>query len=132
MEVEEILHQVEETLISRDAERLVSLYAPDYLFEDTASGERITDRAELNSYFEQLFSLPGVQFSDVRFFALGERGAGQWTWSGRSKASGEYYAIRGASLFKLAEDGMREEIIFNDPRPLYRDAGLISTHLLLS
>jgi hypothetical protein len=117
MEIEEILPQVEETLISRDAERLVSLYAPDFLFDDTASGERITNKAELKSYFEQLFSLPEVKFSDVSFFALGERGAGQWTWSGRSKASGEHYAIRGASLFKLAEDGIREEIIFYDPRP---------------
>lgn len=117
MEIEEILRHAEEALVSQDVERLVSLYASDFLFDDTASGERITDRGELKSYFEQLFSLPGTAFSDVNFFVLGERGAGQWTWSGSSRESGRNFSIRGASFFKLAEDGIREEIIFYDPRP---------------
>ncbi len=116
MEFDAILRQGEKALTGLNAEALVALYAPEFLLEDTASGNRISNKAELREYYDGLFALPGVSFTDVSFFALGERAAGQWTWRGRSQ-SGEKYAIRGASLFKLGEDGIREEILFYDPRP---------------
>ena len=115
MEFEKILRQGEIALIKLDAEALVALYAPDFLFEDTASGNRMTNKSELRAYYDRLFSLPDVSFTDVSFFSMGEKAAGQWTWCGRSQ-SGEKFAIRGASLFKLGEDGIREEILFYDPR----------------
>ncbi len=115
MEFEKILRQGEKALIKLDAEALVALYAPDFLFEDTASGNRMTNKSELRAYYDRLFSLPDVSFTDVSFFSMGEKAAGQWTWCGRSQ-SGEKFAIRGASLFKLGEDGIREEILFYDPR----------------
>jgi hypothetical protein len=116
MEFDVILRQGEKALTGLNADALCALYAPEFLLEDTASGNRITDKAELREYYDRLFSLPEVSFIDVRFFALGERAAGQWTWGGRTQ-SGEKYAIRGASLFILGEDGIREEILFYDPRP---------------
>ncbi|NIM95785.1 MAG: hypothetical protein GTO18_18960 [Anaerolineales bacterium] len=116
MQFDDLLRKAERALVDLDTEALVSLYAPEFLFEDTASGDRITDKEELKVYFNELFSLPDVAFVDVNFYALGERGAGRWTWCGSSIQSGKEYAIRGASLFKLGEDGIREEIIFYDPR----------------
>ena len=116
MEFDEILRHAEQALTSLDAEKLVSLYASDFVFEDTASGDRIGDKTELRAYFDRLFSLPEVSFTDVSFFSLGERAAGKWTWSGSSPKSGAKYVIRGASLFRLGEDGITEEIIFYDPR----------------
>ena len=116
MEFDAILRQAEKAITSLNAEALVALYAPEFLLEDIASGNRISDKDELREYYDRLFALPEVSFTDVSFFALGERAAGQWTWCGKSQ-SGEKYAIRGASLFKLAEDGIREEILFYDPRP---------------
>jgi len=111
-----VLRQTEQALVSMDAEALVAMYARDFLFEDTASGDRITDREELKDYFERLFSMPDVNFSEVSFFSLGNRGAGRWTWGGISVQSGESYSVRGASLFKLVGDKIKEEIIFYDPR----------------
>ena len=115
MEFDAILRQGENALTSLNAEALTALYAPDFLLEDTASGNRISNKTDLREYYDRLFSLPEVSFSDVCFFALGERAAGQWTWCGRTQ-SGEKYSIRGASLFILGEDGIREEILFYDPR----------------
>ena len=116
MEFDTILRQGEKALTGLNAEALCALYAPEFLLEDTASGNRISNRAELREYYDRLFALPEVSFTDTSFFALGERAAGQWTWCGRTQ-SGEEYTIRGASLFILGEDGIREEILFYDPRP---------------
>jgi steroid delta-isomerase-like uncharacterized protein len=115
----DVLRQAEKALVALDTKALVSLYASDFLFEDTSSGDRITDKDELKAYFNRLFSLPDVNFSNVNFFGLGERAAGQWTWGGSSLQSAQRYSIRGASVFKIEGDRIKEEIIFYDPRSAY-------------
>lgn len=115
----DVLQQAERALVALDTEALVSVYAADFIFEDTASGDRITERDELKAYFDRLFSMPDVNFSDVSFFGLGDRAAGRWTWEGTSLQSGQRYSIRGASLFKLEGNRIKEEIIFYDPRSAY-------------
>ena len=115
----EPLEQAEKALVALDAESLVSLYADGFLFEDTSTGDRIATKDDLKAYFERLFAMPNVSFSDVSFFRMGLRGAGQWTWGGTSRQTGVAFAVRGASLFKLAEDGIKEEVVFYDPRPAY-------------
>jgi ketosteroid isomerase-like protein len=111
-----VLEEAEEALVGLDAEKLVSLYADEFVFEDTSTKDRITAKDQLREYFDRLFSLPVVSFSNVSFFALGDRGAGAWTWSGRSRRSGADYSIQGASLFILGDDRIKEERIFYDPR----------------
>ena len=115
----DVLRQAEDALAALNTKVLVSLYADDFLFEDTASGDRITDKDDLESYFTRLFALPDVSFSDVSFFGLGDRAAGQWTWGGSSLQSGQTYSIRGASLFRIEGDKIKEEVIFYDPRPAF-------------
>jgi steroid delta-isomerase-like uncharacterized protein len=115
----DVLRQAESAPEALDSKALVSLYADDFLFEDTASGDRITDKDELESYFDRLFSLPDVSFSSVSFFGLGEGAAGQWTWGGSFLQSGQRYSIRGASLFRIEGDKIKEEIIFYDPRSAF-------------
>jgi hypothetical protein len=84
----EVLKRAEDALVSLDAETLVSLYSDDFVFEDTSSGETITDKMKLREYFDRLFALPEVKFSNVNFFNCGKTGAGVWTWSGKSLESG--------------------------------------------
>jgi hypothetical protein len=91
----EVLKRAGEALVSLDAEELVSLYADDFVLEDTSSGDTITNKKELREYFERLFSLPEVGFSNVTFFRN---------------------SIKGASIFSLGEDAIKSESIFNDPR----------------
>ena|SRR3972149_2964994 len=113
------LEQAEKALVALEAKSLVSLYADEFLFEDTSTGDRITTKGDLKTYFERLFTMPNVSFSDVSFFSMGTRGAGQWTWRGISRETGAAFTVRGASLFKLADDRIREEVIFYDPRPAF-------------
>ncbi len=115
----QVLELAERALVNLDSKALVSLYADKFVYEDTSAGLRIDTKEALSSYFERLFGLPEVKFSNVSFFSAGDRGAGQWTWEGRSRQSGAHFAVRGASLFKLREDTIEEEIVFYDPRPAY-------------
>lgn len=115
----EVLGRAEIALVSMDAEALVALYADDFLFEDTSSGKTITDRTQLREYFDRLFALPEVRFSDAKFFKCANLGAGEWTWSGKSLQSGKDYSIRGASLFILGEGKIKKETVFYNPRTAY-------------
>lgn len=105
-----------------DAEQLVSLYADSFTFEDPALGEVISGRTRLRAYFESLFALPGVSFSDADVFSSGDRGAARWTWSGTNPRTGRHFAIKGASLFEVGPDGITRETIFYDPSPAVGDA----------
>ena len=118
--ITDVLRRAEDALEALDADALVSLYAEDFLFEDTSAGIQIKDKAELRAYFNRLFQWPNCAFYDTNYFGLGKRAAGQWTWGGSSNPSGEKFSIRGASLFKIEGDSIIEEIIFYDPRPAYR------------
>jgi len=115
-----VLLMAKEALISLDSESLVSLYSNDFIFEDTSYGEVLTDKEALRVYFDRLFSLPDVGFSDVTFFSCGDRGAGEWIWSGKSLQSGSDFTIRGASIFVLEKNRIKSETLFYDPRPAYR------------
>lgn len=97
----DILHQAEKALADMNTESMINLYSEDFKFEDTTSGVVITNQGELREYFNRLFSLPDVSFTEVNFLGFGDRAAGEWTWSGSSKGSGQEYSIRGASLFKI-------------------------------
>ncbi len=114
-----VLELAEKALVALDAKSLTSLYGEDFAFEDIPAGLRISTKEALADYFDQLFAWPDVKFSNVSFFTSGDRGAGQWTWEGRSRQSGTPFAIRGASIFRLKGGSIAEEIIFYDPRPAY-------------
>ncbi|MBM3471113.1 MAG: nuclear transport factor 2 family protein [Armatimonadetes bacterium] len=114
-----VLERAKRALIDLDARALVSLYADTFLFEDISAGLRIETKQALKEYFDSLFAWPNVEFSDVHFFGIADRGAGQWTWQGTSRQTGTPFAIRGASLFRLTGSTIAEEIIFYDPRKAY-------------
>ena len=79
MGFDQVLRRAEQALVGLDSKTLVSLYAPDFLFEDTTSGDRISDKKDLKAYFDRLFSLPDVSFLDVRAsmpWARGQQGNG--------------------------------------------------------
>ena len=115
----DVLSRAAGALESLDSEALVSCYSDSFVFEDIPLGECITDRGLSRAYYDRLFALSDVEFTDIRLFASGERGAGEWTWRGKSFESGKDYSIRGASIFELGEDGIRRETLFYDPRTAY-------------
>jgi hypothetical protein len=50
MTASDVLRQAEQALLSIDVELQVSLYFEEFLFEDTPSGDLITDRGELRGF----------------------------------------------------------------------------------
>jgi len=112
------LDAVGAALQALDTATLVGLYANELVFEDVAAGTTITTRDELRGYFEGLFSMRDVRFTEVCFFQCEKRGAGTWLWSGTNQ-QGEAFSVRGASIFELDEGGIRRESILYDPQPAF-------------
>ena len=113
MEHSELLEAAAQALVSLDSKALVDCYASEFRLVDVPSGNERTDRDELIAYYKALFAMPDIRFTDVKFFGMGDRAAGEWTWHGRSQESGQAFAIRGASLFKLNKEGISEEVLLN-------------------
>ncbi|KPL19074.1 MAG: hypothetical protein AMJ92_05115 [candidate division Zixibacteria bacterium SM23_81] len=113
----DVLQMIKTALESLDTETLVSCYADEFVFEGIPSNETVTNKEELRPYFQRLFSLPNVQFSNVLFFACEDKGAGEWVWSGTKPSSGVEYSVRGASLIKLRDGKISRETLYFDPRP---------------
>jgi hypothetical protein len=109
------LESAARALESLDAERLVAQYAREFVFQDAAAGLEVTGRDELRRYYDALFSMPGVAFTEVSFFQ-NERGAGagEWVWSGLGQG-GEFFSVRGASIFELSPTGIVRETIYYRP-----------------
>jgi hypothetical protein len=112
-----VVEEAVAALESLDADRLVACYEDGFTYEDSSSGETITTRDELHTYFDRLFSAPGTGFVVTAAFRCGDRGSAEWTWSGRRR-SGEPFAVRGSSVFEFGDEGITHEVIYYDPKPV--------------
>ncbi len=112
------LESAAEALEKLDVDALVAHYAVNFVFEDTAADVTITTREQLRRYYESLFSMPGVAFTDVFVFAGDSgRGGGEWTWSGLGE-DGNPFSIKGASIFEVDDSGITRETIYYLPPQL--------------
>ena len=116
--ITEALLVAKEALEELNLDKILSACAENAVFEDVPAGERIIGKSGLRSYFEQLFSLPGVAFSDIRIFVGGDFAALEWAWSGLKRDTGEPYRVRGASVIELREGKIARESIYYDPKPV--------------
>lgn len=110
------LQQAKEALEALDAGKIVGAYGDSFLFEDVPSGERITDKASLRVYFDALFGLPEVAFSDILVHEADTFACIEWTWSGTARSSGKPYRVRGCSAIELRGGKIVRESIYYDPR----------------
>lgn len=111
-----VLRDAKEALERLNTNRIVEIYTDTFLFEDISLKASITDRTLLKEYFQQLFSLPGVRFSDIRIFEAENFAAIEWTWSGMSPVTGKPYQVRGASVMELSNGRVSRESIYYDPK----------------
>ena len=109
------LARAKEALEVLDAETIVTAYDDPFVLEDVPSGERITDRKSLRAYFQALFGLPNVAFSDVTVYEAEAFAALEWTWSGTKRSSGEAYRVKGVSLIEIRNGKIARETIYYDP-----------------
>ena len=111
------LLEAKEALEELNIDKILSAYAENAVLEDISAGISIMDRAGLSAYFEKLFSLPGVAFSDIRLFDGKKFAAVEWVWSGLKRDTGESFRIRGASVIELMDGKIVRESIYYDPKP---------------
>ncbi len=112
-----VLQDAKEALESLNTDQITRCYADEFLFEDTSARERCIDQASLREYFQHLFALPQVSFSDIRVFEADQFATIEWTWGGVNRSTGEPFKVRGASVIELAGNKIKRESIYYDPRP---------------
>jgi hypothetical protein len=100
-------------------EKILEIYADKFLFEDTSSMQSITTRTSLRTYYNQLFNLPGVCFSDIGIFESDHFAAIEWTWSGLNLLNDNIYHVRGVSIMELSEGKVSRESIYYDPKTAF-------------
>ena len=99
-----------------NTDKIIEIYADEFLFEDPSSNERITDRTSLRKYYQQLFSLPEVNFSDIKILEAEHFATVEWTWGGVSGITGELYRVRGVSVIELSNGKVIRESLYYDPK----------------
>ncbi|HEX7541195.1 MAG TPA: nuclear transport factor 2 family protein [Anaerolineales bacterium] len=110
------LTRAKEALEHLDAETIVTAYDDPFVLDDVPSGETITDRKSLLAYFQVLFGLPNVAFTDVKGYEAEGFAVLEWTWSGTKRSSGEAFRVRGASVIEVRNGKIARETIYYDPR----------------
>ncbi len=114
-----VLLDGKEGLEGLNADKMTELYANDFLFEASSSNDWITDRASLRNYFQQLFSLPEVRFSDFKILESDHFATIEWNWSGVSPITGKPYQVRGVSVIELTGGKISRESLYYDPKPFW-------------
>lgn len=107
-----ILLDAKRALEGCNTENILEVYADKFLFEDTSSMQSITTRTSLREYFDQLFNLPGVCFSDIGIFEGDNFAAIEWTWSGLDLKNENTYHVRGVSIMEFSEGKISRESIY--------------------
>jgi steroid delta-isomerase-like uncharacterized protein len=111
-----LLQSAAASLESLDMDKLVSHYADRFLFEDLPGNLRITSRERLESYYRNLFALPGVEFEVTSMFGCDDWAGLEWIWSGTTPGQGAEYRIKGASIIEMRDGRIARETIYYDPR----------------
>ena len=112
-----VLQEAKDALEELNAEKIIEIYSAQFVFEDAPAKLLITDRKTLKEYFQRLFGLPQVSFSDIKVYEAENFAAIEWTWGGVNSTTGKSFRVRGASVIELEDGKVRRESIYYDSRP---------------
>ncbi len=112
-----VLQAAKEALEGLKTNEVIEIYADEFLFEDTSSKQQITDRVTLKIYFQRLFTMPQVSFSEIRILETDNFATIEWTWGGVSRTTGRPFQVRGVSVMELSDGKVVRESIYYDPKP---------------
>jgi hypothetical protein len=110
------LLDAKDALEGLNTNKILEIYADRFVFEDTTAKLLITDRKRLGEYFQQLFSMPEVSFSDIEIHEAESFAVIEWTWGGVSRTTGAPFRVRGVSVIELEQGKVKRESIYYDPR----------------
>jgi ketosteroid isomerase-like protein len=111
------LERVKDGLQHRDVDAILSAFADPFVFEDVPSGQKMVSQEDLRSYFQTLFALSDIAFTDLRMYETETFAVLEWTWSVKKGSSGGGYQVRGASVIELRNGRIARETMYYAPRP---------------
>ena len=97
---------------SRDAERILSFFEDDCLYEDVALNRIARGKAEVRTLLKSVFAdIDNFNMDITSVFGTRNRGASEWIMSGRFVhssdpvliATGKSFRVRGATVFDLSD-----------------------------
>ena len=87
---------------AHDVDAIMSFFTEDCVF-DTPRGQHLVGTEQVRAGFQaRLDGIPDIQYTDVRHFSHGDRGASEWTIRG-TQATGEPIEVRGCDLFEFTD-----------------------------
>lgn len=96
VKVVKILLNVKEALEGLNADKMIEHYT-DNFFEVPLSSKWFNDQSSLRQYYQQLFSLPDVRFSDYKILEAEHFATIEWTWSRVSPVTRSHIEFEGLS-----------------------------------
>jgi len=118
---------------AHDIDRLLRLFAADFVYEDVTMGAVNRTTAELRAFGEGFLSgFPDVTFEVRSSFANGANGGAEWVMRGTHAgdlpgmpATGKRVDVRGASVFEFAGDKIRRVSDYWDMATFLKQLGFM-------
>src|SRR5687768_7174515 len=107
-----LLIEWEAAMATHDPDRILALYADDAVWEEVPLNLVARGQAEIRAHLERVFAAtPDIAYDVTGGFAAGDRAAAEWTitgtltgdFPGLPPGTGQAFAVRGVSLFELAD-----------------------------
>lgn len=97
-----------------DSDKLLSLFAEDFTYEEVYSGKSYTDKNGLTGYMESTISgIPDSKFDILAVVANKKMAVVEWVWKGTNSigweslgipATDKYFELRGVSVLTIEND----------------------------
>ena len=114
---------------SHDADKVVSFYTDDVVYEDVAYGEVSHGKADFRKFAAGFFeAVPDLKVEVVSASAHNGRGSLEWVFSGTDKGlfkTGKKFSVRGASLFEMRSGKCSANKDFYDLATIMRQLGVL-------
>lgn len=116
---------------SHDAEKVITIFTPDVLFEDVTFGAVNHGSAELRKFAASIFeAVPDAKFEVVNSSVDRGHGSIEWIFSGTDHGlykTGKRFSVRGASVIDLRGGQISRELDYYDAASIMRQVGLLPT-----
>lgn len=118
---------------SHDAEKILSFYSDDCIYEDLVVGKVNHGKEELRAFITDLFTgSPDIRMEKKSFFASGDHVCMEWIMSGTHSgnwtgmpATGKSFSVRGVSVSEIRDGKVKQNTDYYDGAPLMRQLGLL-------
>ena len=114
---------------AHDADRVISLYSDDVVYEDVAFGLIARGHTEMRKMVADFFAnVPDLKLEVVSDTVAGNRGSVEWVFSGTDVGlfkTGKKFSVRGASVYELRGGKFSSNRDYYDSASIMRQVGVL-------